>query len=64
MIIITVEETALLLAVDAIVGRAEVEDQMLRRRGVGGDVLVDEGLGDADQRPAIDAVLQTAERRR
>ncbi len=39
MVIVTVEEAALLLAVDGIVGGVEVEDQVLRRRAVRGDVL-------------------------
>src|SRR5579883_1459450 len=64
MIIIAMEETTFLLAVDAIVGRVEVEDQVLRRGGVGGDELIDQDLGDLDQCLSIDAVLQTAESRR
>ena len=35
MIIVAVEEAALLLAVDAVVGGVEVEDQVLRRRADG-----------------------------
>ena len=64
MVIIAVEETAFLLAVDAIIGRVEIEDQVLRRGGVGGDELIDQDLGDLDQCLSIDAVLQAAERRR
>ena len=64
MIVVAVEEAALLLAVDAVVGGVEVEDQVLRRRRVGGDELVDQDLGDPDQGLAVDAVLQAAEGRR
>ena len=64
MIIIPVEEPALLVAVDGVVGGVEVEDQVLGRLGVRGDELIDQDLGDADQRLALDAVLQAAEGRR
>ena len=64
MIVVAVEEAALLLAVDAVVGGVEVEDQMLRRRRVRGDELIDQDLGDLDQGLAVDAVLQAAEGRR
>src|SRR6478609_3138292 len=64
MIIVAVEESPLLLAVSGVVGRVEVEDQVLRRLGVGGDKLVDEDSRDADQRLAIDAVFQSAKGRR
>ena len=64
MIVVAVEEAALLLAVDRVVGGVEVEDQVLGRLGVGGDELVDQDRGDADQGRAIDAVLQAAEGRR
>src|SRR5512142_850475 len=61
MIIIAVAEAALLLAVHRVVGGIEVEDQVLGRGAVGGDELVDQDLGDADQGRAIDAVLEAAE---
>jgi hypothetical protein len=63
MIIISVEETALLPAVDEVVGGVEIEEHVLRRRGVGGEELIDQDFGDADQGLAIDAVLQAAEGR-
>jgi hypothetical protein len=34
--------------VHAVVGGVEVEGQVLGRLGVGGDELIDQGLGDAD----------------
>src|SRR5512135_1485178 len=61
MIIIPVEEAALLLAVHRVVGGVEVEDQVLGRGAMGGDELVDQDLGAADQGRAIDAVLEAAE---
>ena len=64
MIVVAVEEAALLLAVDRVVGGVEVEDQVLGRLGMGGDELIDQDLGDADQGRAVDAVLQAAEGRR
>ena len=60
MSIISVEGTALLPAADEVVGGVEIEEHVLRRRGVGGAGLIDEDLGDADRGPAIDAVLQAA----
>ena len=50
MIIVPVEEAALLVAVDRVVGGVEVEDQRLGRLGMGGEELIDEHGGDADQR--------------
>jgi hypothetical protein len=64
MIIVPVEEAALLVAVDRVVGGAEVEHQVLGRLGMGGEELIDEHGGDADQRRAVDAVLQAGEGRR
>ena len=64
MIIVSVEESALLLAVDAVVGGVEVEDQVLGRVEMRGDELIDQDLGDLDQGLAVDAVLQPAEGRR
>jgi hypothetical protein len=61
MIIITVKEAALLLAVDAVVGGVEVEDKVFRRRRVRGNEQVDEDLGDLDQSPPRDAVFQATE---
>src|ERR1017187_1570171 len=64
MIIVSVEEAALLVAVDAVVGGVKVEDQMLWGHRVRGDELVDQDLGDLDQGFAIEAILQAAECRR
>ncbi len=64
IIIVAVEESSLLLAMDAVVGGVEVEDQMVRRPRVRGEELIDENLGDLDQGFAIEAVFQTAKRRR
>src|SRR5512135_3377988 len=61
MIIIPMEEAALLLTVHRVVSGVEVEDQVLRRGAIGGDELVEEDLGDADQVLTIDAVLEAAE---
>ena len=58
MIIVSVEESALLLAMHEVVGGVEVKNQMLRRRGVGGDELIDENLGKTYQRLAIDTSLK------
>jgi hypothetical protein len=63
MVIVPVEEAPLLLAMDRVVGGVEVEDQGLGRLGMGGDELVNQDLGDADQGRAVDAVLQAAEGR-
>ena len=63
MIIVPVEESPLLLAVDGVVGGVEVEDQVLGRLGVSGDELIDQDLGDRDQGLAVDAVLEAAEGR-
>jgi hypothetical protein len=64
MVIVPVEEAALLPAVDRVVGGVEVEDRVRRRLGMGGDELVDEGAADAGQGLAVDAVLQAAKGRR
>ena len=61
MVIISVEETPLLLAVDGVVGGVEVEHQVVGRLGVGGDELIDQNLGDLDQGLTVDAVLEPAE---
>ena len=63
MIVVAVEESPLLVAVDGVVGGVEVEDQVLGRLGVSGDELIDQDLGARDQRLAVDAVLQAAEGR-
>ena len=63
MIIIPVEEPLLLPTVHEVVGGVEVEDQVLRRPGMGGDELIDQDLGDLDQGLAVDAVLEAAEGR-
>ena len=63
MIIVSVEKSALLMTVDRIVGGVEVEDQVLGRRRVGGEELIDQSLGDLDQSLTVDAVLQSAESR-
>ena len=64
LIIVAVEEAALLLAMDRVVGGIEVEDQGLGGHRVGGHELIDQDRGESDQGLAIDAVLQAAERRR
>jgi hypothetical protein len=63
LIIISVEEAMPQLAVDAVVGDVEVEDQAPRRR-VGGNELVDEGLSNLDQGLPVDAVPEATEGRR
>src|SRR6266508_6685952 len=63
MIIIPVEESLLLLAVDGVVGGVEVEDQVLGWPGMGGEELIDQDLGGLDQGLAVDAVLEATERR-
>jgi hypothetical protein len=52
MVGIALEEAALLVAVYGVVGGVEVEGQVRRTRGVGGEELIEESRGDADQRPA------------
>ena len=64
MIVIAVEESSLLIAVDGVVGGVEVEDQMFRRRGVRGDELIDEGPRRIGPGLPLDAVFQAAEGRR
>src|SRR6185312_6130152 len=61
MIIISVKEAVLLLAVDAIVGGVEVEDQVCRWRRVGSDALVDEDLSELEQGLSLNAILQPAQ---
>ncbi len=60
MIIVAVEESSFLLAVGRVVSGIEVEHQVLGWLGMGGDELVDEDGGDANQRLAVDAVLEAA----
>src|SRR5665213_867278 len=60
MIIVPVEETPLLLAVDEVVGGVEIEDQVLGRIEMGGEELIDQDLGDLDQGLAVDPVFQAA----
>jgi hypothetical protein len=63
VVVVAVEEAALLMAVDRVVGGVEVEDQRLGRAVMAGDELIGEHAGDADQGGAVDAVLQAAEGR-
>ena len=63
MIVVAVEESPFLMAVDGVVGGVEVEDQVLRRLGMGGDELIDKDLGSTDQGLTLDAVLEPAEGR-
>ena len=64
MIVIAVKESSFLIAVDAVVGGVEVENQMSRRRRVGGDELIDQDFGDLDERLSIEPILQSAQGRR
>ena len=64
IIVVSVEESALLLAVDAVVVGVKVEDQVLWRQRVRGDELIDQNLGDLDQGFAIDAIFEAAKGRR
>ena len=45
VVVVAVEEAALLVAVDAVVGGVEVQHQVLRRRRMGGDELLDQHRG-------------------
>jgi hypothetical protein len=60
MIIISVEESPLLIAVDSVVGGVEVKDQVVWRFLMRVDELIDQNFGDLDQGLAIDAILQAA----
>lgn len=64
MTVVTVEETAFLLAVRGVVGGVEVQRDLRRRLVVAVEELVDQNLLQANQRTSRDAVLQSAERRR
>ena len=61
VVVIAVEETVLLVAVDGVVGGVDVEDEFLGRRGERCDELFDEDRSDAGQGFAVDAVLEPAE---
>jgi hypothetical protein len=64
IVIISVEESVLLLAMHEVVGGVEVEHQVFGGPGMGGDELIDQDPGDLDQGLAVDAVLQATEGRR
>lgn len=63
MIVVAMELTALLLAVDRIVGGVEVQHQPLRCPRKGGDELLDEHRVQAPGRRPVGTVLPTAQRR-
>ena len=63
VILISVEESLLLLAVHGVVGGIEVEDRVFGRLGMGGDEWIDDDLGELDQGRAIDAVFEATESR-
>ena len=64
VVVVSVEESIDLVAVNRIIGGVEVEGQFFRRLLVRGDEDFDEDLGDVRQRLPRDAVLQTTQRRR
>src|ERR1700722_12121659 len=61
MVVIAVEETPFLMAVQGIVRGVEVEHQMLRRHEMGGNELIDKDLGSTKQSLTVDTVLKPAE---
>ena len=61
MIIIPVEESPLLVAVDGVIRGVAVEDQVLGRLGVSGEELIDHDRGARDRRLAVAAVFEAAE---
>jgi hypothetical protein len=63
-VVIAVKEAAFLFSVHGVMRGVEVQHDLLRRRVVGGDELRHEHAGQAPQRFAVDAVLQSAQRRR
>ena len=52
------------MPVQGIVGGVEIEGQMLRRVGMGGDELIDQDPGEFDQGLAVDPILEAAKGRR
>ncbi len=60
MIRISGKEPSLGLAMDAVGGGVEGENQGRRGRVVGGEVLIEQDLSDAEARLAVDAVFQAA----
>ncbi len=64
VIVVAVEESAFLLAVNGIVRGVEVENDLFGRRIVRGEELLDEDGVESNQRLAADAILQPTERRR
>ncbi len=63
MIVIAVEETALLLAVNRVVGGVEVEDQLLGSRRMRGDEALDHGAMRRPRPSAIRRPLEAPHRR-
>jgi hypothetical protein len=54
------EKPAFLVTMYRVVGRIEVEDQMLRRLGMRGNEMINEGSRDLDQGLSLYAILQAA----
>ena len=64
MVVVAVEEAALLLAVHRVVGGVEVEDEFLGRRIEGGDEARHQDLVDTPRPGPAGGVLEAAQRRR
>lgn len=64
MVVVPVIELALLVAVDAIVGGVEVENEFFGRASEGGDELIDKDAAHSCEASAGDAILEAAEGRR
>ncbi len=60
-VVVAVEEAVFLFTVDGIVGGVKVEREVFGRFLERGDELIDEDLGDSEQRRPRDAILQPAE---
>ena len=58
LIEITMKEHQLLFTVGGVVNAIHVESQRLRRRGEGGDELIDEDIAELFQRSDVDGVFE------
>jgi hypothetical protein len=64
VIVIAMEKPLFLMAVGGVVGCIEIEREMFRWLGMGGNELIDQDRGEAHECFALDAILQAAERGR
>jgi hypothetical protein len=61
--VVTMVVTPLLVAVDPIIGRVEIEEQLRGRPGKGGDEVVQQHPVKGERRPAVGPLREPAERR-